>query len=51
MIRDAASCLANDEKLRIMSLSCSTSVELFHLLSKVLMAMMASNAVVTISNQ
>jgi hypothetical protein len=48
--RDAASCLASDEKLRMMSFTCSTSVELFHLLSMVLMAMTASNAVVATSN-
>jgi hypothetical protein len=35
----------------MMSLSCSTIVELFQLLSKVLMAMTASNAVVESSNQ
>ena len=49
--RDSALRLASHENLRMMSLSCSTIVALFHLLSSVLMAMTASSAIVASSNQ
>ena len=50
-LRSTASRLARDETLRIRSFSCSTIVELFHLPSSVLIAMMTSSIVVVISNQ
>jgi hypothetical protein len=43
---DSAFRLASHENLRMMSLSCSTIVALFHLLSSVLTAMTASSAIV-----
>ena len=49
--RDSALRLASHENLRMMSLSCSTIVALFHLLSSVLMALTVSRAVVASSNQ
>jgi hypothetical protein len=48
--QDSAFRLASHENLRMMSLSCSTIVALFHLLSSVLMAMTASSAIVASSN-
>ena len=50
-LRSTASRRARDEKLRMRSFSCSTIVELFHLPSRVLIAMMVSSTVVVISNQ
>src|SRR5580704_8015779 len=50
-LRSTASRLARDETLRMRSFSCSTIVELFHLPSRVLIAMMTSSIVVVISNQ